>query len=90
MLQLDKLKPVNPSLTPSTDVIQFTLNGRRLPYKLSKRQSLSYCQDYVYPDDHTPPTYEMTPEFKAFTVYTLFQSNQATCCSFLSYDRHLN
>ena len=26
-------------------------------------------QDYnVHPDDHTQPTYEMTPEFKTFTV----------------------
>ena len=24
-------------------------------------------QDYVHPDDHTQPTYEMTPGFKPFT-----------------------
>ena len=24
--------------------------------------------DYVHPDDHTQPTYEMTPGFKPFTV----------------------
>ena len=27
--------------------------------------------DYVYLDDHTQPTYEMTPGFKPFTVYLL-------------------
>ena len=27
--------------------------------------------DYVYLDDHTHPTYEMTPGFKPFTVYLL-------------------
>ena len=27
-------------------------------------------QDYVHPDDHTQPTYEMPPGFKPFTVMT--------------------
>ena len=27
--------------------------------------------DYIYLDDHTQPTYEMTPGFKPFTVYLL-------------------
>ena len=27
----------------------------------------SPIQDYVHPDEHTKPTYEMTPEFKPFT-----------------------
>ena len=27
----------------------------------------SPIQDYVHPDDHTQPTYEMTPGFKPFT-----------------------
>ena len=31
----------------------------------------SFILDYVYPDDHTHPTYEMTPGFKPFTVYLL-------------------
>ena len=26
--------------------------------------------DYVHPDDHTQPTYEMTPGFKPFTKIT--------------------
>ena len=25
-------------------------------------------QDYVHPDDHTQPTYELTPGFKPFTI----------------------
>ena len=24
-------------------------------------------QDYVHPDDHVPPTYVMTPDFKRFS-----------------------
>ena len=28
----------------------------------------SPIQDYVYPDDQTQPTFEMTPELKPFTV----------------------
>ena len=31
----------------------------------------SPIQDYVYPDDHTQPTFEMTPGFKPFTVTVL-------------------
>ena len=27
----------------------------------------SPIQDYVYPDNHTQPTYELTPGFKPFT-----------------------
>ena len=28
-------------------------------------------QDYVHPDDHTQPAYEMTPGFKPFTLFYL-------------------
>ena len=28
----------------------------------------SPIQDYVHPDDHTQPTYEMTPGFKPFIL----------------------
>ena len=28
----------------------------------------SPIQDYIYPDDQTQPTFEMTPESKPFTV----------------------
>ena len=30
----------------------------------------SPIEDYVHPDDHTQPTYEMTPGFKPFTKIT--------------------
>jgi len=32
----------------------------------------SPTQDYVHPDAHTQPTYEMTPGFKPFTVVPEF------------------
>ena len=28
----------------------------------------SPIEDYLQPDDHTQPTYEMTPAFKPFTI----------------------
>ena len=31
----------------------------------------SPIQDYVHPDDHTQPTFEMTPGFKPFTVFKI-------------------
>ena len=35
----------------------------------------SPIQDYVHLDDNTPPTYEMTPGFKPFTVLSLTSSS---------------
>ena len=35
--------------------------------------SNSPIQDYVHPDDQTQPTFEMTPEFKPFTILLLLQ-----------------
>ena len=32
-------------------------------------------QDYTHPDDHNVPTYDMTPGFKSFTVFTDILSN---------------
>ena len=32
----------------------------------------SPIQDYVHPDDQTQPTYEMTLEFKRFTMIILY------------------
>ena len=29
----------------------------------------SPIQDYVHPDDHSQPSYEMTPGFKPFTIF---------------------
>ena len=31
----------------------------------------SPIQDYVHPDDHMQPTYELTPGFKPFTLLAL-------------------
>ena len=33
----------------------------------------SPIQDYVHPDDHTQPTFEMTPGFKPFTFKVLLK-----------------
>ena len=38
----------------------------------------STIQDYVHPDDHVPPTYEMTPGFKPFTITLLFNTQRTT------------
>ena len=57
---------------PPTDVIQPTLT-----LKMTIAQNVetsvtvnnnSPLQDYVHPDDHTQPTYEMTPGLKPFTL----------------------
>ena len=48
----------------------------------------SPIQDYVHPDDHTQPTYEMTPGFKPFTltflsvefVYLSYTNTEITIC----------
>ena len=48
--------------------------------------SNSHIQDYFHPDDHSQPTYEMTPWFKPFTMSYLF------VCVFvglLDYQTHL-
>ena len=59
-------------IIPSPDVMQLTLT-----LKMSTAQVVetsvtvnnnSPIQDYVYPDDQTQPSFEMTPGFKPFTV----------------------
>ena len=59
-------------LITSTDVIQRTLTLKMTTAKVVETSvtvnNNSPIQDYVYPDDHTPPTYEMTPRFKTFTI----------------------
>ena len=35
-------------------------------------------QDCIHPDDHAPPTYEMTPGFKPFTIISLLQFSSET------------
>ena len=59
-------------LIKSTDVIQRTLTLKMTTAKVVETSvtvnNNSPIQDYVYPDDHTQPTYEMTPRFKPFTI----------------------
>ena len=60
----------NQSLIPSTDVIQLTLTLKMTTAQVavtSVTVNNSPIQDYVHPDDHIHPTYEMTPGFKPFT-----------------------
>ena len=37
----------------------------------------SAIQNYVHPDDHTQPTYEMTPGFKPFTEGFLMREEES-------------
>ena len=59
-------------LITSTDVIQRTLTVKMTTAKVVETAGTvnnnSPIQDYVYPDEHTQPTYEMTPRFKPFTI----------------------
>ena len=60
----------NQSIIPSTDVIQLTLTLKmtaQVVETLVNVNNNSPVEDYVYPDDETQPTFEMTPGFKPFT-----------------------
>ena len=60
----------NQSIMPSTDVIQLTLTLKmtaQVVETLVNVNNNSSIQDYVYSDDETQPTFEMTPGFKPFT-----------------------
>ena len=60
----------NQSIIPSTDVIQLTLTLKmtaQVVETLVNVNNDSSIQDYVYSDDETQPTFEMTPGFKPFT-----------------------
>ena len=49
--------------------------------KTSATINKSPIQDYVGPDDHTQPTFEMTPGFKPFTTTNMFLcENEGTTC----------
>ena len=59
----------NQSITASTDVIQLTLTVKmtaQVVETLVNVNNNSSIQDYVYSDDETQPTFEMTPGFKPF------------------------
>ena len=54
----------NQSIMPSTDVIQLTLTLKmtaQVVETLVNVNNNSSIQDYVYSDDETQPTFEMTP-----------------------------
>ena len=60
----------NQSIIPSTDVIRLTLTLKmttQVVETLVNVNNNSLIQDYVYSDDETHPTFEMTPGFKPFT-----------------------
>ena len=58
--------------TAYTDVILLTLTLKMTTAQVVETSvtvnNNSPIQDYVHPDNHTQPTYEMTPGFKPFTV----------------------
>ena len=59
----------NQSIIPSTDVIQLTLTLKmtaQVVETLVNVNNNSSIHDYVYSDDETQPTFEMTPRFKPF------------------------
>ena len=62
----------NQRLIPSTDVIQLTLTLTMTTEEVVETSvtvnNNSSIQDYVHQDDHTQPTYKMTPRFKLFTL----------------------
>ena len=60
----------NQSIIPSTDVIELNLTLKmtaQVVETLVNVNNNSSIQDYVYSDDETQPTFEMTPGFKPFT-----------------------
>ena len=64
-----RVKLYNQSIIPSTDGIQLTLTQKMTAQveTLVNVNNNSPIQDYVYPDDETQRTFEMTPGFKPFT-----------------------
>ena len=56
----------NQSIIQSTDVIQLTMTAQVVETSVNVNNNSS-IQDYVYSDDETQPTFEMTPGFKPFT-----------------------
>ena len=60
----------NQSIIPSTDLIQLTLTLKmtaQVVETLVNVNNNSSIQDYVYSDDETQPTFEMTLGFNPFT-----------------------
>ena len=64
-----------------TDMIQLTLTLKVTTTQVVKTSvtvNNSPIQDYIHLDDHAPPTYEMIPAFKPFTIISLLQFNSET------------
>ena len=64
-----------------TDMIQLTMTLKVTTTQVVKTSvtvNNSPIQDYIHPDDHAPPTYEMIPAFKPFTIISLLQFNSET------------
>ena len=57
---------------PLTDVIQLTMTLKMTTAQVVETlvtvKNSGSIQDFVHPDDYTQPTYEITPEFKTFTI----------------------
>ena len=72
----------NQSLLTSTDVIQPTFTLKITTAQVVETSvtvnNNSPVQDYVHPDDHTQPTYDMTPGFKPFTENNIHHAKQLT------------
>ena len=72
--------PVNKqSLIPSNDVTQLTstlkmTTAQVVETSVAVNNNIP-IQDYVHPDDHTKPTYEMTPGFKPFTEISILKNS---------------
>ena len=66
---------INPSIIPSTDVIQLSLTLKMTTAQVVETSvTVNNKRDYVHPDDQTQP-FEMTPAFKPFTRSRNLQRN---------------
>ena len=66
----------------STDMIQPTLTLKMTTAQVvetSVAVSNSPIQDYIHLDNHVPPTNEMTPRFKPFTIMGRFRIAFTAC-----------
>ena len=75
-------------------MIQLTLTLRmttaQVVETLATINNNSPILDFVHRDDHTQPTYEMTPEFKPFTATNIFLcENEGTACIFITINLQL-
>ena len=52
---------------PSISVFIFRVTQKMNTAQVVETSVTVNIQDYVHPDKHTQPTYEMTPGFKPFT-----------------------